>query len=72
MWRRKLFRIRRAWRFFRVALSHDSLENMIRMNFALMHYHKWSLTEAEMMVPWEREIYVALLLDAIDEQNNRK
>jgi len=42
------------------------------MNFALMHYHKWSLTEAEMMVPWEREIYVALLLDAIDEQNNRK
>lgn len=45
---------------------------MIRMNFALLQHHKWSLTEIEMMHPWEREIYVALLLDAIEELNSRQ
>tara|TARA_Y100001954_G_C15828003_1_gene613214 strand:- start:6407 stop:6550 length:144 start_codon:yes stop_codon:yes gene_type:complete len=44
---------------------------MIRTNFALLQYHKWTLTEIEMMHPWEREIYVALLLQSIEEQNDR-
>ena len=71
MWSRKQHSIRRSWRFFKIALSHDSLENMIKTNFALAQHHKWSLTEIEMMHPWEREVYVALLLQFIDEQNDR-
>ena len=45
---------------------------MIRMNFALLQHHNWSLTEIEMMHPWEREIYVALLLQHIEEMNDRQ
>jgi len=71
MLRKKQHSIRRIRRFFRIALSHDSLENYLRMNFALIHYHKWSLTEIEMMHPWEREIYTALLLQAIEDQNTK-
>ena len=41
------------------------------MNFALMHHHKYSLTELENMLPWEREIYVSLLINYIKEENEK-
>tara|TARA_Y100000992_G_scaffold176641_1_gene119079 strand:- start:38 stop:196 length:159 start_codon:yes stop_codon:yes gene_type:complete len=41
------------------------------MNFALMQHHKYSLTELENMMPWEREIYVGLLQDYIKKENER-
>lgn len=34
-----------------------------------MQHHKYSLTEIENMMPWEREIYVALLLQWIEDEN---
>jgi hypothetical protein len=37
----------------------------------MMQYHKYSLTELEGMVPWERQIYVALLNKHIEEENER-
>ena len=37
------------------------LENYYKLNFALMQYHKYSLTEIENLMPWERDVYVALL-----------
>jgi hypothetical protein len=36
-----------------------------------MQHHKYSLTELENMVPWEREIYVGLLNEHIREDNER-
>lgn len=36
-----------------------------------MHHHKYSLTEIEQMVPWEREVYVTLLVDYIKKENER-
>jgi len=41
------------------------------VNFALMQHHKYSLTELENMLPWEREIYVNLLTQHIKEENDR-
>tara|TARA_Y100000816_G_scaffold188551_1_gene137228 strand:- start:49 stop:186 length:138 start_codon:yes stop_codon:yes gene_type:complete len=37
----------------------------------MMQHHKYSLTELENMLPWEREIYVNLLLQHIEEENER-
>ena len=54
-----------------MALSHDSLENYYKTNFALMQHHKYSLTELDSMMPWEREIYVMLLSQFIEEENER-
>lgn len=34
-----------------------------------MQNHKYSLTDIEMMLPWEREIYVTMLVSDIKEQN---
>ena len=36
-----------------------------------MQHHKYSLTELENMMPWEREIYVGLLQQHIKEENER-
>jgi len=46
-----------------MALYHNTLTNYYVLNFALMQHHKYSLTEIEDMIPWEREIYVKLLTD---------
>ena len=37
----------------------------------MMQYHKWSLTELENMMPWEREIYVGLLIEHVEEENEK-
>jgi len=42
------------------------------VNFALMQHHKYSLNELENMVPWEREIYVNLLINHIKEEKERR
>ena len=41
------------------------------MNFGMMQHHNWSLTELEEMIPWEREIYVSMLVDYVKEENER-
>ena len=37
----------------------------------LMQHHKYSLTELDYMMPWEREIYIGLLSQHIKEENER-
>jgi len=36
-----------------------------------MQHHKYSLTELDNMMPWEREIYVAMLVQYIEEENQK-
>ena len=63
-------------RFFRLSIAREDLEAYYRINFALMQYHKYSLTEIENMMPWEREIYLTLLQEYIENEklnnNNEK
>tara|TARA_B100000683_G_scaffold190080_1_gene183213 strand:- start:64 stop:207 length:144 start_codon:yes stop_codon:yes gene_type:complete len=37
-----------------------------------MQHHNYSLTEIEEMLPWEREIYVALLLQYLEDERMRQ
>jgi hypothetical protein len=50
-------------------MTHESLASYYKMTFALMQHHKYSLTELENMIPWEREVYVTLLQQYIEEEN---
>tara|TARA_A100001201_G_C4090519_1_gene201885 strand:+ start:1758 stop:1949 length:192 start_codon:yes stop_codon:yes gene_type:complete len=52
-------------------LSHESLGNHFQTNFALMQHHKYSLTELDNMIPFERKFYVAMLIDYIEKENER-
>jgi hypothetical protein len=37
----------------------------------MMQHHKYSLTELENMLPWERQIYVDLLIKYLKEEKER-
>ena len=37
----------------------------------MMQHHKYSLTELDNMMPWEREIYIGLLMEWIKEENEK-
>ena len=37
----------------------------------MTNHYKWSLTELDNMMPWEREIYVAMLKQYVEEENKR-
>ena len=37
----------------------------------MMQHHNYSLTELENMMPWEREIYIGLLLDYLEKEKER-
>ena len=37
-----------------------------------MQHHKYNITEIENMIPWERDIYVNLLINYIKEENYRR
>tara|TARA_B100000131_G_scaffold145127_1_gene141187 strand:- start:100 stop:234 length:135 start_codon:yes stop_codon:yes gene_type:complete len=37
----------------------------------MMQHHNYSLTELEEMIPWERDVYVALLMEWLKEEKER-
>ena len=52
---------------FSDALFHNSLEGYYKTNFALMQHHKYSLSEIENMNPFERQVYVSLLMQYLEQ-----
>jgi len=50
-------------------MAHVDLASYYKTNFALIQHHKYSLNELENMIPWEREIYIGLLHQYIEEEN---
>ena len=71
MWKRRNNSSGGTAEFFYLGLSHDSLANLYYVNFAMMQHHKYSLTELENMMPWERTIYVKLLTDWLKSEKER-
>ena len=37
----------------------------------MLQHHNYSLTELDNMIPWEREIYVSLLIKHVQQENER-
>ena len=48
------------------------LENYYKINFALMQFHKYSLTEVENLIPWERDVYIGLLQQHLEDEKLRQ
>ena len=55
-----------------MCLSHETLENYYKVNFQLLQNFHYSLSEIEEMLPWEREIYLFMLMEDIKEKNDRE
>lgn len=52
-------------------VGYDNLQNWFRTNFALMHHHKYNLSDIEGMMPWERIVYLDLLREHIQQEELR-
>jgi len=49
-------------------MVHMNLMAYYQLNFSLIQYHKYSLTEIENMIPWERDVYVGMLQNHLEEE----
>ncbi len=45
------------------------LMDYLQTNFLLMNEHHFNLSEIENMIPYERQIYIMLLLAHLDKKN---
>lgn len=55
-----------------IGLGHENLESYYRLNFGMIQHHKYSLTEIEDMLPFERTIYTTLLLNYLEEERQKE
>ena len=49
-------------------MSHEELTSYMQTNFALMKFHKYTLEDLENMLPWEREVYIGLLIKHLEDE----
>ena len=52
-------------------MGHDRLANHYKTNFGIMQHHKWSLSDMENLLPWERYIYIELLTQFLREEEEK-
>lgn len=58
-------------KFFRLIFGYDTLANYYQTNFALIQHHKYSLSEIEGMIPWEKFVYLEMLMNFLKEEAER-
>jgi len=51
-----------------VGLSHTTLARYYSMVFSLAQHHKYSMGEIEGLIPYERDLYVDMLLEFLEQQ----
>ena len=52
-------------------MGQEKLQSYYKTNFALMQHHKYTLEDIENMIPFEREVYVMLLSQYVNEENTK-
>ena len=63
--------IRRFTIFFLIALSHASLAAHYQLLHNLKLHFNWTVFEYESLLPWERDVHIALLEKHVQEENER-
>ena len=53
-------------------LSHNTLANYYSTVFALVQHHKYSISEIENLIPYERDIYVSMLQEHLKKEKERQ
>jgi len=52
-------------------MGYDGLVNFYKTNFNLVQFHKYTLQDIENMIPWERHLFVDLLKEHIEAENEK-
>jgi len=51
-------------------LSHISLGVYYKTIFSLAQHHNYSISDIEDLIPYERDLYVQMLIDHVEELNS--
>ena len=54
-----------------MSLGYDNLVNYYQINFAMANSGAFRVEEIENMIPWERQIYISILVNHVEEENIR-
>lgn len=52
--------------------GYDDIVNYYKTMFSMMQFHKYSLTELENMMPWEKFVYIDLLSDHLKRKEEER
>jgi len=52
-------------------MSYNSLANYYSLTFQLMQHHKYSMSDLEQMLPFERDIYTEMLIAHLEDERQR-
>jgi|TARA_B110000977_G_C10998613_1_gene462884 hypothetical protein len=52
-------------------LLHTELGEYYKVIFMLAQHHKYSISDLESMLPYERDLYFGMLVDYIEQQNEK-
>ena len=55
-----------------MALSHSSLEAYYATIFSMAQHHKYSIGDIENLIPFERDLYVQMLVDYLKQVEEAK
>jgi hypothetical protein len=58
-------------RFFYLTFRNGSLKIYYNNMFTLTHQYKYTLTELENMLPWERDMYISMVNSWVKEETER-
>lgn len=53
-------------------MNHNTLGNYYETVFALAQHHKWQPSEIEDLIAFERDIYVKMLIDYLEELKEKR
>jgi len=59
--------VQRNVRFFTLGVQHDTLLNHYKTTFTLMQDYHWAWSDIQDMIPFERDIYLILLRQWVEE-----
>lgn len=52
-------------------MSYSNLAIYYKNIFNLIQIHKYALSDIESMIPYERDLYIGMLIDFIEEENKK-
>jgi len=54
-----------------MSMSYIDLMSYYKLIFSMAQFHKWSITELENLIPFEREAFVTMLNQHIEEEEKK-
>lgn len=68
MWIPRNTKLEGVAKFYSVMFNYDEMGNLFKMNFEMKNLYDYSETEINEMIPYERDIYISLILNDLQQK----